>query len=70
MPSVLVYPNGDNDEGVREVAARYYDMGVIMTDGRCYVTGNDPYVVSRDYVSRYTTLEEFAGMISWAGMTE
>lgn len=70
MPSVLVYPNGDNDEGVREAAARYYDMGVIMTDGRCYVTGNDPYVVSRDYVSRYTTLEEFAGMISWAGMTE
>ncbi len=70
MPSVLVYPNGDNDEGVREAAARYYDMGVIMTDGRCYVTGNDPYVVSRDYVSRYTSLEEFAGMISWAGMTE
>lgn len=70
MPSVLVYPNGDNDEGVREAAARYYDMGVIMTDGRCYVTGNDPYVVSRYYVSRYTTLGEFAGMISWAGMTE
>lgn len=70
MPSVLVYPNGDNDEGVREAAARYYDMGVIMTDGRCYVTGNDPYVVPRDYVSRYTTLGEFAGMISWAGMTE
>lgn len=70
MPSVLVYPNGDNDEGVREAAARYYDMGVIMTDGRCYVTGNDPYVVPRGYVSRYTTLGEFAGMISWAGMTE
>ncbi len=70
MPTVLVYPNGDNNEGVREAAARYYDMGVIMTDGRCYVTGNNPYTVSRDYVSRYTTLEEFACMISWAGMTE
>lgn len=69
MPSVLVYPNGDNNALVREVTARYYDMGVIMTDGLCYVTGNDPYTVSRYYVSRYTTLEEFADMICWAGMT-
>lgn len=70
MPSVLVYPYGDNDELTRQVTARYYDMGVIMTDGRCYVTGNDPYTMSRYYVSRYTSLDEFAGMVSLAGITE
>ena len=70
MPSVLIYPYGDNNEMTRQVTARYYDMGVIMTDGRCYVTGNDPYTVSRDYVSRYTSLDEFGAMISYAGMTE
>lgn len=70
MPSVLVYPYGDNDEMTRQAAARYYDMGVIMVDGRCYRTGNDPYTMSRYYVSRYTTLEEFGTMVSEAGMTE
>lgn len=70
LPTVLVYPYGDNDAMVQETAARYYDMGVIMTDGSCYVTGDEPYTVTRFYVSRYTGLEAFGDMVSWAGTAE
>ena len=66
MPDVLCYPYGDYSALAKKVAARYYNFALIMGPGG-YVTGSDPYVVGRYYVSRATTLGQFIGMVSGAG---
>lgn len=67
-PYVLCYPSGDSNSLAREVASRYYSFGLIMGPAG-YVTGSDPYLVGRHYVSRYTDLGSFAWMVSAAGET-
>lgn len=66
QPDVLCYPSGKRNALVKEVAARYYNYALIMGPSG-YVTGDDPYVIGRYYVSRDTGLSEFAWMVSAAG---
>lgn len=63
IPYVLCYPTGYNSSVTREVAAEYYSFGIIMNGGR-YTTGTDLYLIPRHYVSRYTDIGSFAGLIS------
>ena len=49
-----------------EVAERYYNFGLKMVGGQ-YNTADDPFLVSRYYVSRYTGLDSFAAMVAPAG---
>lgn len=62
-PHVLCYPSGERNETTKELTAQYYNFGIDMNGG-LYTTGDDPMTVSRYYVSRYTTLDEFAAMVS------
>lgn len=65
-PHVLCYPSGDRNETTRELTGQYYNFGIDMNGG-LYTTGDERTTVSRYYVSRYTSLDEFASMISPAG---
>ena len=44
----------------------YYIFGLKMVGGQ-YNTADDPFLVSRYYVSRYTGLDSFAAMVAPAG---
>ena len=55
QPSVLCYPTGRYSDLTLEVAERYYNFGLKMVGGQ-YNTADDPFLVSRYYVSRYTSL--------------
>lgn len=65
-PHVLCYPSGDRNETSQELTGQYYNFGIDMNGG-LYTTGDERTAVSRYYVSRYTSLDEFASMISPAG---
>lgn len=65
-PHVLCYPTGERNDTTLELTAQYYNFGIDMNGGQ-YTTGDDPITVSRYYVSRYTSLDEFASMIANAG---
>ena len=65
-PSVLCYPTGKYSNLTLEVAARYYNFGLKMVGG-LYNTSDDPFLVSRYYISRYTDIYTFAAYISDAG---
>lgn len=76
IPSVICYPSGKFSDLTLEIAERYYHFGVQMGNNdipgndpahSMYITGNDPYTVYRHYISRYTTLEEFALYVAGAG---
>lgn len=60
-PYVLCYPSGRSNGDTRELAKTYYRMGINMNGGD-YITGDDPYTVSRWYVSRAHTLAAVADM--------
>ena len=66
QPSVLCYPTGRYSDLTLEVAERYYNFGLKMVGGQ-YNTADDPFLVSRYYVSRYTSLDSFAAMVAPAG---
>ena len=66
QPSVLCYPTGRYSDLTLEVAERYYNFGLKMVGGQ-YNTADDPFLVSRYYVSRYTGLDSFAAMVAPAG---
>lgn len=63
QPFVLCYPTGYYTDESLEVTRQYYQFGLLMSAGR-YTTGDDRYLIPRYYVSRYTGLDAFAGMIS------
>lgn len=65
-PFVLCYPYGDRDEASLEVTREHYRFGLAMNGG-LYTTGDDVYEIPRFYVSRYTSLSEFAAMVAQAG---
>lgn len=66
QPYVLCYPTGKYSDLTLEVAERYYNFGLKMVGGQ-YCTSDDPFLVNRYYVSRYTGLDSFAAMVSLAG---
>ncbi len=65
-PHVLCYPSGERNETTQELTSQYYNFGIDMNGG-LYTTGDEPTSVSRYYVSRFTSIGEFASMIADAG---
>ncbi len=62
-PFVLCYPMGKWSDLSLEKTAEHYEFGLFMS-GSTFVTGKtDPVRIYRKYVSRSTSVEEFAGMI-------
>ena len=55
IPYVLCYPTGKYSNLTLEVGARHYLFGIKMVGGQ-YNTSDDPFLVSRFYVSRYTDI--------------
>lgn len=66
VPFVLCYPTGRQSALTRQVAAERYTYGLLMNGGD-YVTGSDPFLIPRHYVSRFTDLNTFAALIQHAG---
>ncbi len=65
VPYVISYPNGSRDSNTLEIAPQYYAYGIDMNGGTWQIEGGiDNYKVDRIYISRYTTLDEFAGKVS------
>ncbi len=67
IPYVLCYPTGRYSSTTIEVAKRYYLFGLKMNGGLYNTSVDDPYEVSRYYVSRYTDIYAFASFIESAG---
>lgn len=65
-PYVLCYPTGKYNDCTLEVAPQYYMFGIKMVGG-LYSTSQDPFLVNRYYVSRYTDIYTFAAYLSYAG---
>lgn len=62
-PFVLCYPVGKYNDLSLKKTAEHYEFGLHMS-GNTYVAGKtDPYRIYRKYVSRSTTIGEFADMI-------
>ena len=68
VPFALCYPSGRQNEAVRQEAARRYCWGLLMGEGD-YITGTEPFLLRRHYVSRDTDLRSFAAQIAHAGQT-
>lgn len=66
VPRVLCYPTGKYNDNTLSIIGTYYDFGIKMVGG-LYNTSDDPFLVSRYYVSRYTDLSTFASYLSAAG---
>ena len=64
-PSVVCYPEGKFSSLTLEIAPEYFKFGTKM-NGQLYNTSDDPFLAARYYVSRYTTLDEFAAMVQEA----
>ncbi len=61
-PFVLCYPTGKYSDLTLEIGREYYRFGTKMTGYLCN-TSEDPMLMNRFYVSRYTSLDEFAAML-------
>ncbi|MGN1013867.1 MAG: polysaccharide deacetylase family protein [Butyricicoccus sp.] len=66
MPFVLCYPEGSYNDSTLDIASQYYHFGIKMTGG-LYNTSDNPFLVNRYYISRYTDLSTFASYVSSAG---
>ncbi len=60
---VLCYPTGKYSESSLKATAEHYEFGLLMS-GPTYVTGSDPFKITRKYISRSTDLSAFKNMIS------
>lgn len=67
IPTVLCYPTGYHNSTTIEVAKRYYQFGLKMQGGLYNTSQDNPYKVSRYYISRFTDIYAFASYISNAG---
>ena len=67
IPTVLCYPTGYYSSTTLKVAERYYQFGLKMQGGLYNTSVDNPYKVSRYYISRYTDIYTFASYISNAG---
>lgn len=63
QPYAVAYPSGRQDDTTLDICRGEYRFGVKMSGPR-YVTGADPLRIYRIYVSRGTTIEEFAALVS------
>lgn len=61
-PSILCYPSGSYSDLSIEVARAYFSFGIKMQGGM-YRTDADPFLVSRYYVSRQTSLQSFVSYL-------
>ena len=61
-PYVICYPEGNYSDITLDVGPEYYKFGIKM-NGHLYNTSDDPFLVNRYYVARYTDLDEFAAML-------
>lgn len=59
---VLCYPTGKYSDLTLEIGREYYKFGLKM-NGQLSNTSDDPMLMNRFYVSRYTSLDEFAAML-------
>ena len=66
VPYVLCYPTGMYNGDTLELGPQYYLFGIKMNGG-LYNTSDDPFLVNRYYVSRYTGLDTFAAYVASAG---
>lgn len=62
IPFVLCYPMGKHNELVENVAAETYEFG-ILANTAAYITGTDPFAVSRFGIHRSTTEEEWTAFL-------
>lgn len=67
IPTVLCYPTGYYSKTTLTVAERYYQFGLKMQGGLYNTSVDNPYKVSRYYISRYTDIYTFGSYISNAG---
>ena len=65
-PLVLCYPTGRYNDYTLELGPEYYMFGIKMNGG-LYNTSDNPFLVNRYYISRYTDLYSFAAYLSAAG---
>lgn len=61
VPTALSYPVGHESPLVRQIAAEYYDFGILM-DGWCFYTDRDPMGITRYFVGRDTDIWTFRDM--------
>lgn len=61
-PIAIAYPEGRRNSDTVALTEEYYRLGIDMNGG-LYTTGSDETTIPRYYVSRYTTLSEFAAMV-------
>ena len=66
VPYVLCYPSGKYNDYTLSLIGNYYNFGIKMVGG-LYNTSDDPYLVNRYYVSRYTDIYTFASYLTAAG---
>ncbi len=59
---VLCYPTGKYSEESLEATAEHYQFGLLMS-GKTYETGENPLKITRKYIARSTTLEQYKDMI-------
>ena len=62
QPFVLCYPSGRSSALARQYTAKYYEFGLNMSGSR-YVTGTNPYMIYRYYVSRDTSVSTFLSYV-------
>lgn len=65
-PYVLCYPTGRYNDYTLQYAPDYYLFGLKMNGGQ-YNTSDDPYTISRYYVSRFYGMGTFASYLTSAG---
>lgn len=59
---VLCYPTGKYSEESLEATAEHYQFGLLMS-GKTYETGDNPLKITRKYIARSTTLQQFIDMV-------
>lgn len=57
-PFVFCYPTGKQNAKVREAVAKEYQFALLMS-GDTWVTGEDPLLIHRKFVSRSTSMSQF-----------
>ena len=64
-PYVICYPEGNYSDLTLEIGPEYFKFGIMM-NGYLYNTSDDPFLVSRYYIARYTDLDDFAAKLAEA----
>jgi len=62
VPFVLCYPSGKHSDASLAKTAEHYEYGLVMS-GKIYETGDAPYLITRKYISRSTTLSQYKDLI-------